>query len=159
VIDRVLGYLIKNNAAKNLLGMSRTEPLSSGPREVGIWYENCWKTAKSDSTSPKGEDRLRYIDPKKVKLLIGNAFPYRALAKMNDIDFVGLNNEAIVRMVSRGTKPNYLAKEHQHAMLGIVDEMERYNRKLILNPELMRERSFNFICRDNLFRPDFGNHS
>jgi hypothetical protein len=41
-----------------------------------------------------------------------------------------------------GVKPNYLPEEFQGTVLGVVDEIEKYNRKLISNPELMRERSF-----------------
>jgi hypothetical protein len=48
--------------------------------------------------------RLRYIDPEKVKRLLGNIFPYRVLAKLIDVDLVALNNEAVVRMGGGGRK-------------------------------------------------------
>ncbi len=41
-----------------------------------------------------------------------------------------------------GVKPKHLSEEHEGVVLGVVDEMEKYNRKLIANPDLMRERSF-----------------
>lgn len=90
----------------------------------------------------KRKEQLRYIDPTKVKRLLGNVFPYSVIAKLIDVDLVALNNEAVVRMGSGGVKPNYLAEEHKSTVLGVVDEMEKYNRKLISNPELMRERSY-----------------
>lgn len=90
----------------------------------------------------RGAERLRYIDPSKVKLLLGNVLPHRVLAKLIDVDLVALNDEAVVRIGGKGVNPHYLAGEHQYTVLGVVDEMERYNRKLKSSPELMRERSF-----------------
>ncbi|WBA12019.1 hypothetical protein [Salinivibrio kushneri] len=105
----------------------------------------------------KKEERLRYIDPAKVKLLLGNVVPYSILAKLIDVDLVALNNEAVVRMGGGGVKPNHLAEEHRGTVLGVVDAMEKYNRKLISNPELMRERSFYPAPFDLTIRHGFGN--
>ncbi|MFT3720102.1 hypothetical protein [Pseudorhodoferax sp.] len=90
----------------------------------------------------KGSKTLRYIDPVKVKRLLGDVFPADLLAKLIDVDLVALNNEAVIRMGGGGVKPKYLSDEYESVVLGVVDEMEKYNRKLIANPELMRERSF-----------------
>ena len=91
---------------------------------------------------PKDGKPLRYIDPVKVKRLLGDVFPAGLLAKLIDVDLVALNNEAVIRMGGGGVKPKSLSDEYASMVLGAVDEMGEYNRKLISNPELMRERSF-----------------
>ena len=90
----------------------------------------------------KDRSRLRYIDPEKVKRLLGEVFPSDALAKLIDVDLVALNNDAVIRMGGGGVTPLFLAEELRSNVIGVVDEMEKYNRKLISDPELMRERSF-----------------
>ncbi|EER8886993.1 hypothetical protein F0C35_000099 [Escherichia coli] len=86
--------------------------------------------------------KLRYIDPLKVKRLIGGFFPSDILAKLIDVDLVALNDEATIRMGGGGIKPLYLSKEYNSTVIGVVDEMEKYNHKLVSHPELMKERSF-----------------
>ncbi|EOX3944458.1 hypothetical protein ACPHXT_002955 [Vibrio alginolyticus] len=90
----------------------------------------------------KGNKKLRYIDPLKVKRLLGGFFPSGILAKLIDVDLVALNDEAVIRMGGGGVKPEYLSKEYESIVLGVVDEMEKYNRKLVSHSSLMRERSF-----------------
>lgn len=94
------------------------------------------------SRRPKGGKRLRYVDPVKVKRLLGGVFPSQILAKLIDVDLVALNDEAVIRMGGRGVRPKFLPEEHRSKVLAIVDKMEKYNRKLISHPELMRDRSF-----------------
>jgi len=85
---------------------------------------------------------LKYIDPAKVERLIGDYFPSDYLSMLIDVDLKGLNDEAIVRFGGGGVKPEYLPEEHQNTVLGVVDEMVNYNRRLVTEPELMRERSY-----------------
>ncbi|WP_141223501.1 hypothetical protein [Escherichia coli] len=75
--------------------------------------------------------KLRYIDPLKVKRLIGGFFPSDILAKLIDVDLVALNDEATIRMGGGGIKPLYLSKEYNSTVIGVVDEMEKYNHKLV----------------------------
>ncbi|MES1867765.1 hypothetical protein ABUU09_28190, partial [Escherichia coli] len=70
--------------------------------------------------------KLRYIDPLKVKRLIGGFFPSDILAKLIDVDLVALNDEATIRMGGGGIKPLYLSKEYNSTVIGVVDEMEKY---------------------------------
>ena len=97
---------------------------------------------RQSSRQRKISEPLRYVDPEKVKRLLGNVFEYRLLAKLIDVDLVALNEEAVVRMGGGGVKPLYLPDEHKPVVLGVVDKMEKYNQKLISNPQLIRELSF-----------------
>ncbi|MDT3335758.1 hypothetical protein Q4Q49_10645 [Shewanella sp. SP1S1-7] len=90
----------------------------------------------------KYNKKLRYIDPLKVKRLLGSFFPSGILAKLIDVDLIALNDEAVIRMGGGDVKPKYLSKEYESTVLGVVDEMEKYNRKLVSHSEIMRDRSF-----------------
>ncbi len=83
---------------------------------------------------------LRYIDVKKVKILLGDIMPPSVLAELIDVDLVALNEEACVRM-GGGIKPRFLLEEHRDVVLGIADKMEHYNRKLAHDSKLMAECS------------------
>ncbi|MET0087135.1 MAG: hypothetical protein ABW082_11685 [Sedimenticola sp.] len=89
----------------------------------------------------KAKKELRYIDVKKVKMLLGDIMPPPLLAKLIDVDLIALNNEACVRM-GGGVKPLFLPEEHRDTVLGVADKMERYNHELAHNPQLMRKLSF-----------------
>jgi hypothetical protein len=93
------------------------------------------------SRQPKVGKQLRYIDPVKVKRLVGDIFPAGPLATLIDVDLVGLNDEAVIRMGSGGVKPLHLPEEYSSSVLGVVDKMEKYNRKLTTDPKLMGDRS------------------
>lgn len=85
---------------------------------------------------------LRYIDPVKVKRLVGDIFPAGPLATIIDADLVCFNDEAVTRMGTHGVKPQNLPEEYANSVLGVVDKMDKYNRRLIADPNLMRDRSF-----------------